>query len=201
MLAKLPMSTHERLRKTVIVVALANLLYFGVEFGVARHIGSVSLLADSVDFLEDASVNCLIAIGLAWSNKARARLGMVLAAILVIPALAFAWTAYQKLQQPSPPEPWLLSATGTGALVVNLGCAFLLARFRHHGGSLTRAAFLSARNDAIANVAIVAAGGLTLASQSIWPDLVVGFGIALMNLDAAREVWEAARDEHSDAEP
>ena len=60
-----------QLRRAVLVVALANLLYFGVEFAVARRIGSVSLLADSVDFLEDTSVNLLIAVGLGWSVKAR----------------------------------------------------------------------------------------------------------------------------------
>jgi len=193
------MSPQASLKRAVLAVALANLLYFGVEFAVARRIGSVSLLADSVDFLEDASVNCLIAVGLSWSARARARLGMLLAGILLVPALAFLWTAYQKLLHPAPPEPWLLSTTGLGALVVNLGCALLLAKFRHHRGSLTRAAFLSARNDAFANLAIVAAGALTFALRSVWPDVVVGLGIAAMNLDAAREVWEAAHGEHDAA--
>lgn len=76
-------------------------------------------------------------------------------------------------------------------------CAFMLARYRHHGGSLTRAAFLSARNDALANVAIIAAGLATAAVwRSAWPDLIVGLAIALMNADAAREIWQAARKEH-----
>jgi Co/Zn/Cd efflux system component len=82
-----------------------------------------------------------------------------------------------------------------GALVVNLFCAFLLARFRAHSGSLTRAAFLSARNDALANVAIIAAGLVTAIAPSPWPDLVVGIGIFVMNLDASRQVYGAARDE------
>ena len=97
------------------------------------------------------------------------------------------------------PSPVPLSLAGAGTLVVNLSCAFLLARFRHHGGSLTRAAFLSARNDAIANVAIVATGFVIALTLSVWPDIVVGVGIALMNADAAREVWQAARDEHQAA--
>ena len=56
-----------RLRKVVITVASLNLAYFGVEFGVAIAIGSVSLFADSVDFLEDTSLNFLIAVGLGWT--------------------------------------------------------------------------------------------------------------------------------------
>jgi Co/Zn/Cd efflux system component len=185
------------LRRVVTIVALANLGYFAVEFAVALRIGSVSLFADSVDFLEDAAVNFLIVAALNWSARARARLGMAMAAILLVPAMATLWTAGRKFAVPVAPEPFALSLTGLGALAVNLSCAFLLARFRRHSGSLTKAAFLSARNDAIANVAIIGAGLVTaLLWNSAWPDLIVGLGIAVMNADAAREVWTAAREEH-----
>ena len=73
-------------------------------------------------------------------------------------------------------------------------------RFRHARGSLTKAAFLSARNDALANFAIIATGLVTAATLSAWPDLIVGLGIAAMNADAAREVWQAARRERREAE-
>lgn len=185
------------LRRVVLIVALLNLAYFGVEFSVALAIGSVSLMADSVDFLEDTSVNLLIFFALAWSARSRARVGMGMALILLAPAVAFLWTAWGKFMNPVPPEAFALTITGLGALAVNMSCAFLLTAYRHHSGSLTRAAFLSARNDAFANVAIIAAGLVTaFLWPSAWPDLIVGCGIALMNLDAAREVWEAARDEH-----
>src|SRR5215813_15489668 len=96
---------HPALRRAVITVALANAAYFGVEFAVGLAIGSVSLFADSVDFLEDASVNLLIAVALGWEPRQRARLGMLLAIILLAPALAGLWTAWQKLMLPSPPAP------------------------------------------------------------------------------------------------
>lgn len=187
------------LRRAVLIVALLNLGYFGVEFAVATAIGSVSLFADSIDFLEDTSVNFLILLALAWSLRARARVGMALAIILLLPALATAWALWGKFTTPVPPEPFALSLTGAGALVVNLSCAFLLARFRAHSGSLTRAAFLSARNDAVANVAIIVAGLITVYTSSVWPDVIVGIGIGVMNMDAAREVWQAAREEHKAA--
>lgn len=102
-----------------------------------------------------------------------------------------------------PPAPVPLSLAGCGALVVNLFCASLLVRFRAQSGSLTRAAFLSARNDALANIAIIAAGLVTAVTISPWPDLLVGLGILVMNLDAAREVYTAARRERliASAEP
>jgi len=190
-----------RLRTAVLWVAALNLAYFGVEFTTALAIGSVSLFADSVDFLEDASINILIAVAIGWTARRRAFLGMVLAMILLIPALAGLWTAWQKLASPVAPAPLPLTLTGIGALAVNLCCAFILERFRDHRGSLTKAAFLSARNDAFANIAIIAAGGITaFLWQSAWPDLIVGVGIAIMNADAAREVWEAAHDERRSAE-
>lgn len=183
------------MRRAVAVVALLNLAWFGVEFAVALSIGSVSLFADSIDFLEDTAINLLVLVALGWSAHRRSLVGMALALILLVPAVATAWTAWEKLGTPVAPDPTLLLAAGTGALAVNLYCAFLLARFRNRGGSLTRAVFLSARNDAVANVAIMIAGILTLATFSPWPDLVVGVGILLLNLDAARQVYGAARAE------
>lgn len=195
------MSPDQRaLRRAVALVAILNLAYFGVEFAAALAIGSVSLLADSADFFEDAAVNFLILAALAWNAVRRAQVGMLLSGVLLVPALAFLWTLWTKFNAPVPPAAIPLSLTGAGALAINLFCAFVLARFRHHAGSLTRAAFLSTRNDALANVAIIAAGLVTLRSPSIWPDVIVGFGIACMNLDAAREVWAAARNEHRLAE-
>lgn len=186
-----------QLRRAVAIVAGLNILYFGVEFTVALAVGSVSLFADSVDFLEDTSVNLLIWIGLAWSARNRARLGMVLALVLLVPGVATLWTAWNKFGQPIAPDAFALSATGCGALVVNLSCALVLAKVWHHSGSLTRAAFLSARNDAAANVAIIIAGAVTaFVWRSSWPDLIVGLAIAAVNLGAAKEVWEAAREEH-----
>ncbi len=190
----------KQLRRAVLLVALLNLGYFGVEFSVALAIGSVSLFADSIDFLEDAAVNLLILAALGWPARLRAIVGMLLAAILLVPSLATLWTAWQKLVQPIAPEPLLLSVTGFGALVVNLSCALILVRFRHHSGSLTRAAFLSARNYALANIAIIGAGVVTaLVWRSVWPDLIVGLGIFAMNLDAARQVFVAAKEEHAEA--
>ncbi|MGO4387297.1 cation transporter [Microvirga sp. 2YAF29] len=194
-----PDASEQGLRRIVAIVAVLNLGYFGVEFAVALAIGSVSLFADSIDFLEDASVNLLILLALGFTPLMRARVGMVLAGILLIPSLATLWTAWDKFMEPVPPAPLPLTLAGAGALAVNATCALLLTHYRHHRGSLTRAAFLSARNDVIANIAIVAAGLVTAATLSAWPDLIVGLAIAAMNADAALEVWEAARDEHKEA--
>ena len=187
------------LRRVAIIVALANLAYFVVEIVASQRIGSVALFADSADFLEDAAVNILIVFALGWSLVARARLGFVLAGIALVPALAAVWTAYAKLTGGGVPDAATLGLVGAGALVVNVGCALLLAKHQHHGGSLGKAAYLCARNDAFANIAIIGAAAVTARFPSIWPDLVVGAAIFLLNLDAAKEVLEAARGEHAQA--
>ena len=196
-----PHGTTEGMRRIVRLGAILNLAYFGIEFAVAVAIGSVSLFADSIDFLEDTSVNFLMLLALNWTARNRALMGMVLAGILLVPGVATLWTAWRKFNVPVPPSPLPLSLAGAGALAVNLSCAIMLARYRQHSGSLTRAAFLSARNDVLANLAIIAAGLVTAFTRSAWPDLAVGLGIALMNADAAKEIYQLARGEHRVTRP
>jgi Co/Zn/Cd efflux system component len=191
-------SSTKALRQTVVIVAALNFAYFFVEFGVARSIGSVSLFADSIDFLEDTSINVLVLVALGWTAARRRWVGMGLACLLLAPGAAALWTAWEKVSNPAIADPYWLTATGLGALLVNFTCALLLSRVRHDGGSLTKAAFLSARNDVLANVGIIGAGALTFATGSIWPDLILGLGIAVMNADAALEVYEAAQGESDD---
>jgi len=184
------------MRRVVRLAAFLNLAYFGIEFAVAVAIGSVSLFADSIDFLEDTALNFLILLAVNRNARYRARMGMVLAGLLLVPGIATLWTAWRKFNVPAPPSPVPLSLAGAGALAVNFTCAMMLARYRQHSGSLTRAAFLSARNDVLANLAIIAAGCITVFTQSAWPDLIVGLGIGLMNAGAAKEVYQLARKEH-----
>jgi Co/Zn/Cd efflux system component len=191
--------SSQLLRRAVLTVALLNLAYFGVEFGVARMIGSVALFADSIDFLEDASVNLLVLVALGWAAGRRAAVGVVLGGLLLVPGVATVWMAWDKFQQPVPPAELPLLLAGCGAMAVNVYCALLLARLRNEAGSLSRAAFLSARNDAFANAAIILAAVVTWFWYSAWPDLIVGIGIFLLNVGAAHEVFAAARQEARDA--
>ena len=184
-----------KLRKTVTIVAGLNLVYFVIEFYYGRKFNSVSLIGDSVDFLEDASVNLLIAVALGWSLSKRRLTSYFLAALLLVPGIAFLWNAIHQLLSPEVPKGSGMSYVGFGALAVNVFCAFLIAKHRHEGGGLVRAAYYSARNDAVANVLIIAAGVVTLIYPSILPDLIIGLTIFAMNAGAAKDVLAAARAE------
>ena len=181
------------LRRTVALVAVLNLTYFAIEFTFAQIYGSLALLSDSLDFLEDAAVNLLIFIAFSWSRLARKRLSYFLALILLVPGVVFVVEAISRFNEPQVPNGAGMSAIGLGALLVNFYCAAILAKHKQEEGGLAKAAYLSARNDAAANVLIILAGALTLVWSSQIPDLVIGIAIFAMNFDAARQVLKSQR--------
>ena len=176
-------------------MATLNFSYFFVEFWVALAAGSVSLLADSVDFLEDTSINLLIFVALGWPLARRAVMGKVMALIILGPAAVATWKAIERFVDPVAPDVTPLVLASLGAIVVNGTSAWLLANVRSHGGSLSRAAFLSARNDVLVNVAIIGMGGITASTGSGWPDLILGCFIILIAMHAAYEVWQVSEEE------
>ena len=183
------------LRRVVLAVALLNLAYFFVEFAVALAAGSVSLLADSVDFLEDTSINLLIFLALGWPLARRAVMGKAMALVILGPAVVAGWEAVRRVSDPVVPQVVPIMLASVGAIVVNGTSAWLLVRFRHQGGSLSRAAFLSARNDVLVNVAIIGMAVVTWWTDSGWPDLILGCLIIALALHAAWEVWEVSEEE------
>ncbi|WP_188219135.1 cation transporter [Microcella alkalica] len=183
------------LRRTALFVAGLNLGYFAVEASVAVAIRSVSLLADSVDFLEDTAVNLLIALALGWSLAARARVGRLLALVILVPAIAVVVQLVLKVGEPEAPAVLPLVLTAAGAAAVNLTAALLLARIRAEAGAMGRAAWLAARNDVIINVAVIAMALVTLAVGTGWPDIVLGALVIALNGRAALDVWRLAGEE------
>jgi len=181
----------DSIRNVVRIIAIANLSYFCVEYFFAQKIGSVSLFADSIDFLEDASINILIFIAIGWSLAARARLSKFLALLLLVPAISVVIGTIYEINNPSAPDAISSTAVGFGALVVNSVCALLLVKFRRTKQGIVLAAYLSARNDALANIAIIIAGVITMYWVSAIPDLIVGVAIGILNADAAVKVWKS----------
>lgn len=185
----------KQFRIIIFLVALLNFLYFWVEYGVAIKIESVSLFADSIDFLEDSAINILILLSIGLSLYRRSQIGILLSLIILIPSATTLWMVVEKFLNFTTPEPFTLTLVGFGALVINSICALLLVRFRKEESSLVKAAFLSARNDVFANIAIICSGFVTMFWYSMWPDLIVGVCIFLMNLDASKAVYQSSKKE------
>lgn len=182
-------------KRAILIVGLLNFGYFFVEFFVALNITSVSLFADSIDFLEDAFTSFLILWGLYLSLKNRTKIAYVLIGIIFIPSLFTLIFAMKQFLNPVAIDGFSLSSYAFGALAINIFCAFLMARFKVSDNSLLLTAFYSARNDAFANIAMIIAGVMTLYSASHYPDLVVGILIFLLNLDASKAIYQQIKKE------
>ena len=184
-------------RRTLIIVALLNFAYFLIEFSAAVKINSVSLFADSIDFLEDTFVNLLIFFSYLMTSTLRPKISKVLVIIILLPGLTALWAAWEQVMRPSMPEAFELTLVGLGALIVNFTCTIILMRFRKNDESLTKAAFFSARNDVLSNLTIITAGLTIMIYPSIWPDLIAGIIVFSINFDAAYKVYKIANTEQS----
>jgi len=182
----------EIMRRVLRLVAILNLAYFFIEFTFAIQLESVSLLADSIDFLEDASINILVFIGLSWTLSSRKVLARILALFLMIPVILMIPSIVREIKDSNPPSGIGITFVAAGALIINFSCSLMLVRYRKNEQNLVWAAYLSARNDAIANICVIAVGVLTI----FWPisafDIAAGIGIGLLNSTSAIKVWRSA---------
>jgi len=187
-----------RFRRALWLALILNALMFGVEIVGGVHSGSVSLLADALDFAGDAANYGLslavLSMGLMWRARAAWIKGMTMGAYGVLVLARMAWGAAWG----APPEPMTMGAVALLALVVNVAVALLLYAFRN-GDANARSVWLCSRNDAIGNVAVLLAALGVADTGSAWPDLLVAGVMALLALTASVSVVRQARAELASA--
>lgn len=184
----------QRYRKVLWIALVVNAAMFGVEITFGQVSGSVSLLADAIDFFGDATNYALSLWALGASVLWRARLAFGKGAIMAAYGLFILGKATWALYQGSPPEPFLMGVIGCLALCANLGVAFLLYAYRT-GDANMRAVWLCSRNDALGNLAIVLAALGVFGTGSLWPDTLVAGIMASLGLSAGWQVMQHARRE------
>lgn len=179
--------------------ALGIVVLLNAGFGLLEGVGGVlarsqSLQADALDFLGDGLITGLAFLGLRrgprWRARAALAQGLFLAA-LAIGVLAF--TLYRTFV-PRQPAAEMMGAFSVIALAVNLLSAALLVPFRN-GDASARAVWLFSRNDALSNMAVLAAAALVAWTRSPWPDLAAAACIATLFLASARVIIRDARAE------
>lgn len=189
-----PASQSPRYRRVLWVALLINLAMFGVELAGGLQAGSVSLLADAVDFFGDAANYgmSLAVLGLALRWRARAALvkGLSMGAFGVF----VLGRAASSAMAGTVPEPVTMGAIGALALVANVTVAALLYAWRE-GDANMRSVWLCSRNDAIGNVAVMLAALGVFGTGSGWPDLAVALVMGVLALSAASAVIRQARAE------
>jgi Co/Zn/Cd efflux system component len=184
-------STDGRFRKVLWVALILNAIMFVVEMSSGLHAGSVSLLADAVDFLGDA-INygiSLFVLGMAtiWRSRTALLKGIIMGfyGFFVLGKALWQWHAGTL------PQAEVMGMIGLLALVVNVFVAFLLYSFRE-GDANMQSVWLCSRNDAIGNVAVILAAITVYSTGQAWPDLLVAVLMATLGLLAARKVTKAA---------
>jgi len=181
-------------RHTLVAVIAINAAMFAVEMTAGAAAGSMALRADALDFLGDTLTYGLSLWVIGRPPTWRARAALLKGATLAVAAVAVLGVTGWKVLTPSPPEPVVMGAVGGLALAANVVSALLLFRFRS-GDSNVRSVWLCSRNDAVGNLAVVAAASGVWATATGWPDLIVAALLAGLFLASARGIARQALDE------
>ncbi len=183
-----------RYRRILWIALAVNLAMFGIEIGAGLQSGSVSLLADAIDFFGDAAnyavTLAVLSMGLVW----RARAALLKAASMLGFGIFVLGRALWVATQGGTPEALTMGAIGLLALVANVAVAAMLYAWRE-GDANMRSVWLCSRNDAIGNLAVMLAALGVFGTGSAWPDLAVAAVMAVLAITGGYSVFKQARQE------
>jgi Co/Zn/Cd efflux system component len=183
-----------RYRKILWIALIVNAAMFLVEIGAGVQAGSLSLLADAVDFAGDAlnyAVSlAVLASALAW----RARAAILKAVSMMGFGLYVLGAAVWSVWHGGVPQAMTMGVVALMALAANVAVAWMLYAFRE-GDANMRSVWLCSRNDAIGNVAVFMAALGVFGTGSAWPDLLVASLMAALALHGGWTVLRQARGE------
>ena len=185
---------YKRVLWTVIGI---NAIMFIVEMAAGKLAGSQALQADALDFLGDTLTYglSLAVIGRSLATRANAAL-LKGVSLLAMGLWVFGATAYQVLVL-GLPDAEVMGLIGVLALAANVASVMLLMRYKD-GDANVRSVWLCSRNDAIGNVAVMAAAVFVWWFASAWPDIIVAGAMAALFLNSAtqilRQSWAERRE-------
>lgn len=181
-------------RRVLWIALIVNAAMFLLEIAAGVTSGSVSLLADAIDFLGDAANYGLSLAVLAMGAVMRGRAALVKAVCMLVFGVAVLGRAGWAALAGVTPEPMTMGVVGMLALAANVGVAVLLYAFRE-GDANMRGVWLCTRNDAIGNVAVLLAALGVVGTGTRWPDLAVAAVMGGLALSAGISVMRQAREE------
>lgn len=181
---------------SISLVIILNFFYFIFEYYFANEIKSISLFADSLDFLEDSLTNLLAIIGLILSFKYRKFIGYIILLAFITPSTYAVFSVLVKIYEKTIPNFQIMLYLAIGALFINLICTFVLMDYKNSKNFLLHATFLSARNDLIGNLAIIIAAYTTHLTNNFLPDLIVGIIILIINLHSTKMIFQMIKKDN-----
>jgi Co/Zn/Cd efflux system component len=183
-----------RYRRILWAALVVNAGMAALELAVGWRAGSVSLLADAIDFSGDALNYGVSLAVLAAAAPRRAWAALFKAGCMAVFGVAVLGRALWSAWQGSSPEPLTMGGVALLALAANLGVAALLYAFRE-GDANMRSVWLCTRNDALGNLAVLLAAAGVFGTGTAWPDLAVASLMAVLALQSSWAVWAQARRE------
>jgi Co/Zn/Cd efflux system component len=189
-----PDSADPRYRRILWIALILNALMFVVELTAGLTSGSVSLLADAIDFFGDAANYGVSLAVLSMALAARAKAALLKAACMLGFGLFVLGKAAWSARAGIPPEAITMGVVGFMALCVNVGVAALLYAYRN-GDANMQSVWLCSRNDALSNIAVILAAFGVFGTASVWPDVLVASLMGLLAISSAFTVFRKARHE------
>lgn len=187
----------DRLKRVFIIVFVINLVMFGVEMTYGILARSNALIADSLDMLGDTFVYGITLYVLNKGQSARTKASLLKGIVMLLLGLYVVYETVHKIFNPFVPVGEIISIIGLVALVANLVCFLLLLKYK--GGDLNvKSAWICSRNDVIGNFSVIVAGLLVVTFNSMWPDIIVGLGIALLVLQSSWQVIIETRNKQNE---
>jgi Co/Zn/Cd efflux system component len=183
-----------RYRRALWMVIGLNAAMFGVEMGAGVLAGSQALQADALDFLGDTLTYGLSLAVIGMSLQARATAALIKGVTLGLMGLWVLGSTLWHTLVLGLPRAEIMGLIGFLALATNMTSVLLLMRYRD-GDANVRSVWLCSRNDAIGNVAVVAAAFGVWGTETGWPDIVVAVVLAALFLQSATKILRQALDE------
>jgi Co/Zn/Cd efflux system component len=181
-------------RRVLWIALVVNVAMFALEIASGLQSGSVSLLADAIDFFGDGANYALTLAVLSMGAQWRGRAALLKAATMLVFGIVVLGKALWSAYQGAIPEPVVMGAVGALALAANLGVAALLYAYRE-GDANMRGVWLCTRNDALGNVAVMLAALGVFGTRTAWPDLIVAVAMSALSISAGGSVMRQARRE------
>lgn len=191
-----PAKPDPRWRRVLWIALAINLAMFAGEIFAGIATGSRSLQADALDFLGDAA-NYAISLGVAglalrWRSRAALLKGGTILAFGLYVLVTTLVAAFGSRV----PQGETMGVVGILALVANGAVALMLFRYRT-GDANMRSVWICSRNDAIGNLAVVAAAAGVLGTGTQWPDLAVAAIMAALGVSGGLQIILQAKAELS----
>lgn len=185
-------------RRVLWIVVAINAAMFVTEILAGAFADSMALQADALDFLGDSLTYGASLYVIGRSAQLRAGVAIAKGLSLAVMGLVVLGLTIHKTVILGTPDATVMSGVGVMALVANAVSVLLLLKFRN-GDANVRSVWLCSRNDAIGNVAVIAAAGMVAWTATPWPDLIVAVAMASLFLHSATLILRQALRERKAA--